>query len=88
MFQQYLSGIELSIDFFCQIYGDYVITIPANRISALTQAFSKNVGTMDKGYTFHDKEIQEFVIKATEVIRFKGPADFGGYRSEDGTLFF
>lgn len=88
VFQQYLTGMELSIDFFCQINGDYVLAIPANRISALTTAFSKNGGTMDKGYTFHDKEIEDLVIKATEVMRFKGPANFGGYRTEDGTTYF
>ncbi len=84
VFQEYLTGMELSIDFFCQENGDYVLAIPANRISALTTAFSKNGGTMDKGWTFHDEEIEEMVIKATKIMDFYGPANFGGYRSEDG----
>jgi carbamoyl-phosphate synthase large subunit len=84
IFQDYLDGTELTVDFFCQKNGDYVLAIPANRISALTTAFSKNGGTMDKGWTFHDDEIEEMVIKATKIMDFYGPANFGGYRSEDG----
>ena len=48
VFQEYLTGEELSIDFFCDRNGKYIIDVPALRMSALTTAFSKNGGTMDK----------------------------------------
>ena len=88
VFQEYLTGMELSIDFFCQANGDYVMAIPANRISALTTAFSKNGGTMDKGWTFHDDEIDQLVRTATEKIPFYGPANFGGFKLENGKILF
>ncbi|MDO9546734.1 MAG: ATP-grasp domain-containing protein [Pelolinea sp.] len=88
VFQEYLTGTELSIDFFCQANGDYVMAIPAERISALTTAFSKNGGTMDKGLTFHDENIDNLVKKATVSTKFFGPANFGGYRSENGKVQF
>ena len=88
VFQEYLTGMELSIDFFCQANGDYVMAIPANRISALTTAFSKNGGTMDKGWTFHDDEIDRLVRTATKKTPFYGPANFGGFRLEDGKVLF
>lgn len=86
--QEYLTGKELSIDFFCDRDGKYIIDVPAYRKSALTTAFSKNGGTMDKGYTFHSSEISSYVRKISEAIRFFGPANFGGYEAENGEINF
>jgi len=88
VFQEYLTGMELTIDFFCQNNGEFVLAVPANRISALTTAFSKNGGTMDKGYTFFDEEIENLVKKATKVMDFCGPANFGGFRTRNEKTFF
>ncbi len=84
--QEYLTGKELSIDFFCDDDGNYLIDVPAYRKSALTTAFSKNGGTMDKGRTFHSEKITEHIMQATKFMKIYGPANFGGYELSSGEI--
>ncbi len=84
--QEFLTGEELSIDFFCDQDGNYVIDVPAYRKSALTTAFSKNGGTMDKGKTFHSEKITDYVKKTASLMKIYGPANFGGYELENGEI--
>ena len=88
VFQELLSGTELTIDFFCDAEGQLVSVVPGERLSALSTAFSKNGGAINMGKVFHDAHLEALVRKATQALRFFGPSNFQGYRAADGTVKF
>ena len=86
--QEYLEGIELTIDFFCDRDGEVLSVVPGERLSALSKAFSQDGGAIDQGRTFHDSQIEQLVCKAARNIRYFGPANFQAYRNKEGTIKF
>lgn len=86
VFQEYLTGAELTVDFFCGGDGALISAVPGERISALSRAFSKNGGAISQGKVFHDKVIQEMVERLTSRLRFFGPGNFQAYRSPGGQV--
>jgi carbamoyl-phosphate synthase large subunit len=86
IFQEFLTGTELTVDFFCDANGKLVSAVPGERLSALTKAFSKDGGAINMGKIFHSDYVEGLVRKATENLRFFGPANFQAYRNQDGEV--
>jgi len=80
VFQEYLQGTELTIDFFCDREGKLISAVPGERLGALTRAFSRDGGAISMGKIIHDERIVEMVRTTTQHMRFYGPANFQGYR--------
>ena len=86
VFQEYLSGTELTVDFFCDQNGDLISAIPGERLGALSKAFSQNGGAISEGRVFHSQEINDIVRKLTETVTFYGPSNFQAYRLATGEI--
>ncbi len=86
MIQEYLPGTELTVDFFCDQHGTVRSVVPGERLSALTTAFSRDGGAIDRGRTFHDPQIDQLVACLTAVLPFFGPANFQGFRDRYGAI--
>jgi carbamoyl-phosphate synthase large subunit len=84
--QEYLTGTELTVDFFCNQEGRLISAVPGERLSALSKAFSKDGGAIDQGRTFHDPHIFQMVKRMAENTRFWGAANFQGYRDQQGKI--
>jgi carbamoyl-phosphate synthase large subunit len=84
--QEFLPGTELTVDFFCGQDGKVVSVVPAERLSALSKAFSKDGGAIDQGRTFHDDSIAETIRKMAAHIAFWGAANIQGYRDQEGQV--
>ena len=52
--QDYLKGVELTVDFFCGKNNNLVAVVPGERLKAMSKAFSKNGGAISEGKVFHD----------------------------------
>lgn len=86
VFQEYLTGTELTVDFFCNQPGSLISAVPGERLNALSKAFSKNGGAISEGKIFHDEGIQKLVEILTQNMRFFGTGNFQAYRSEKGEI--
>jgi carbamoyl-phosphate synthase large subunit len=79
MVQRVCSGVEFSIDVFCDLDGRCVAAIPRTMIE------SKG-GESIKGMTIKDPDLIEFARAASEALRIIGPANIQCFREPDGTL--
>jgi len=86
VFQEYLSGTELTVDFFCGKDGQLISAIPGERLNALSRAFSKNGGAISEGRIIHNDGIQEMVKRLTSRMRFFGTGNFQAYRLANGEV--
>ncbi len=86
VFQEYLQGTELTVDFFCDNHGNLVSAVPGERLNAMSKAFSKNGGAISEGRIFHDDNISAMVRRLTEKTRFFGPGNFQAYRLASGDI--
>jgi carbamoyl-phosphate synthase large subunit len=79
MVQRVCSGVEFSVDVFCDLDGRCVAAIPRTMIE------SKG-GESIKGMTIKDPDLIEFARTASEALRIIGPANIQCFREPDGTL--
>ena len=79
MVQRVCSGVEFSIDVFCDLDGRCVAAVPRTMIE------SKG-GESIKGMTIKDPDLIEFARTASEALRIIGPANMQCFREPDGTL--
>lgn len=86
VFQEYLSGTELTVDFFCDKNGKLISAVPGERLGALSKAFSKNGGAISEGRIIHDHGIQKMVKLLTEKMKFLATGNFQAYRLSNGEI--
>ncbi len=86
VFQECMTGTELTVDFFCDQEGKVISVVPGERLSALSKAFAKDGGAIDQGKVFHDPDIEGLVRRLAEKTRFWGAANFQGYRDRKGVV--
>ena len=79
MVQRVCSGVEFSIDVFCDLEGRCVAAVPRTMIE------SKG-GESIKGMTIKDPDLIEFARVTSEALRIIGPANVQCFRDPDGTL--
>jgi carbamoyl-phosphate synthase large subunit len=79
MVQCVCSGVEFSIDVFCDLEGRCVATVPRTMIE------SKG-GESIKGMTIKDPDLIEFARMASEALGIIGPANVQCFREPDGRL--
>ena len=79
MVQAVCSGVEFSIDVFCDLGGRCVAAIPRTMIE------SKG-GESIKGMTIKDEELIAFGCTVAESLRIVGPANVQCFREPDGIL--
>ncbi len=79
MVQRVCSGVEFSIDVFCDLDGRCLAAIPRTMIE------SKG-GESIKGMTIKDLDLIEFGRVASEALRIIGPANIQCFRDPDGAL--
>jgi carbamoyl-phosphate synthase large subunit len=79
MVQRVCSGVEFSIDVFCDLDGRCVAAIPRTMIE------SKG-GESIKGMTIKDADLMEFARAVSEELRIVGPANVQCFREPDGEL--
>jgi carbamoyl-phosphate synthase large subunit len=79
MVQRVCSGVEFSIDVFCDLEGRCVAAVPRTMIE------SKG-GESIKGMTIKDTDLIEFARTTSEALRIIGPANIQCFREPDGTL--
>lgn len=84
--QEFFTGTELTVDFFCDSKGKVVSAVPGERLSALSKAFSRDGGAIDQGRTFHDPKITKMVDQIARKVKFWGAANFQGYRNSQGEI--
>ena len=87
VFQEYLVGTGLTVDFFCDKSGKLISAVPGERLVALSKVFSKSGGgIMSEGKIIHDEEIQQIVRKLTNKMHFYGTGNFQAYRLPTGDI--
>jgi carbamoyl-phosphate synthase large subunit len=79
MVQSVCSGVEFSIDVFCDLEGRCVAAVPRTMIE------SKG-GESIKGMTIKDPDLIEFARMASEALGIIGPANVQCFREPDGRL--
>ncbi len=79
MVQQVCSGIEFSIDVFCDLDGRCLNAVPRTMIE------SKG-GESIKGMTIKDRELIEHGARVAETMGMVGPANVQCFREPDGSL--
>ena len=79
MVQRVCSGVEFSIDVFCDLEGRCVAAVPRTMIE------SKG-GESIKGMTIKDADLIAFARATSEALRVVGPANVQCFREPDGTL--
>jgi len=79
MVQAVCSGVEFSIDVFCDLDARCIAAIPRTMIE------SKG-GESIKGMTIKDGELIEFGRMVAEALRIVGPANVQCFREPDGSL--
>lgn len=84
--QEYLEGTELTLDFFCDAQGQARCVVPAERLEAMSPAFSQHGGRIVRSRTLHDPDLVAFTRNAIDELDFVGPANFQGYRNEEGEV--
>lgn len=79
MLQEYLTGKEITIDFFVDKNNRVISVVPGERIQANAPAFSSHGGAIVRGKTFHSKKLTNLTSRVAEKFRFFGPANLQGY---------
>lgn len=83
MLQEYLTGKEITIDFFVDRDNRVISVVPGERIQANAPAFSSHGGAIVRGKTFHSETFTNLILKVAKKFRFFGPSNLQGY-SLDG----
>jgi carbamoyl-phosphate synthase large subunit len=83
MLQEYLTGKEITIDFFVDKDNRVISVVPGERIQANAPAFSSHGGAIVRGKTFHSKTLTNLILRVAKKFKFFGPANLQGY-SQDG----
>src|SRR5512146_932068 len=79
MVQRVCSGVEVSVDVFCDLDGRCVAAVPRTMIE------SKG-GESIKGMTIKDPDLIEFAKTTSEALQIIGPANVQCFREPDGAL--
>jgi carbamoyl-phosphate synthase large subunit len=79
MVQRVCSGVEFSVDVFCDLDARCVAAVPRTMIE------SKG-GESIKGMTIKDADLIEFARATSEALRIIGPANIQCFREPDSTL--
>ncbi len=79
MVQRVCSGVEFSVDVFCDLDGRCVAAVPRTMIE------SKG-GESIKGMTIKDPDLIEFARVTSETLGIIGPANVQCFREPDGSL--
>jgi carbamoyl-phosphate synthase large subunit len=78
MVQKVCTGIEFSIDVFCDLDGICLGAVPRTMLHSTG-------GESVKGETIKDMELIEFAAHVAQTLRLRGPACIQCFREDDGT---
>ena len=79
--QEYIEGIEYSIDVFCDQHSHPVYIVPRKRINVID-------GKSTAGIVVEHASIKEQVLKICSAINLKGPVNIQCIETLNGDLFF
>jgi len=78
--QEYIEGIECTIDVFSDMDGNVLSIVPRKRLTVES-------GIAVKSETFYDRDLIEYTYKIAEKLNIKGPANIQCIMSEKNSCF-